>query len=184
MDEPKKIGRPKGAKDLKPRKPRVDKINFGEEYVQPGDNSKYLRHAMAVRDMLPIDIKDPDAVEYRIDEYFTLCADHEMKPTVTGLCNALGITKETLRSWKAGDTRQGTHQSVILEAYRLLEELWEAYMMNGKINPVSGIFLGKNMFPGYYDKQEFVLTPNQPEITPTDVVEIAAKYEELPTIDD
>lgn len=32
-------------------------------------------------------------------------------------------------------------------------------MQNGKINPVSGIFLGKNNF-GYQDKQEMVLTPN------------------------
>ena len=43
-----------------------------------------------------------------------------------------------------------------------MEDLWENYMQNGKINPVSGIFLGKNNF-GYQDKQEMVLTPNQPE---------------------
>ena len=34
-------------------------------------------------------------------------------------------------------------------------------MLNGKINPVSGIFLLKNNF-GYQDKQEVVLTPNNP----------------------
>ena len=39
-----------------------------------------------------------------------------------------------------------------------MEILWENYMQNGKINPVSGIFLGKNNF-GYVDKQEHVLTP-------------------------
>ena len=43
-----------------------------------------------------------------------------------------------------------------------MEDLWENYMQNGKINPVSGIFLGKNNF-GYQDKQEMVLTPNNPE---------------------
>ena len=32
-------------------------------------------------------------------------------------------------------------------------------MHNGKINPVSGIFLGKNNF-GYQDKTEYVVTPN------------------------
>ena len=32
-------------------------------------------------------------------------------------------------------------------------------MLNGKINPVSGIFLGKNNY-GYQDKTEYVLTPN------------------------
>lgn len=40
-----------------------------------------------------------------------------------------------------------------------MENLWENYMQNGKINPVSGIFLAKNNF-GYQDKTEYVLTPN------------------------
>ena len=39
--------------------------------------------------------------------------------------------------------------------------MMEDYMQNGKINPVSGIFLMKNNF-GYADKQEVVLTPNNP----------------------
>jgi hypothetical protein len=39
-----------------------------------------------------------------------------------------------------------------------MEILWENYMQNGKINPVSGIFLGKNNF-GYQDKTEHVITP-------------------------
>lgn len=33
-------------------------------------------------------------------------------------------------------------------------------MQNGKINPVAGIFLGKNNY-GYQDKTEYVITPNQ-----------------------
>jgi hypothetical protein len=60
-----------------------------------------------------------------------------------------------------------------------LEALWEDYMQNGKINPVSGIFLGKNNF-GYSDKQEYVLTPNTGEIEQRNVAEIEAKYAELP----
>jgi hypothetical protein len=60
----------------------------------------------------------------------------------------------------------------------MLEELWESYMQNGKINPVSGIFLGKNNF-GYQDKQDLVVTPNHSnEIV--DVTTIEAKYAELP----
>ena len=35
------------------------------------------------------------------------------------------------------------------------------YMQNGRINPVSGIFLMKNNF-GYQDKQEVVVTPKNP----------------------
>ena len=85
--------------------------------------------------------------------------------------------KTTLWEWKQGSYRAGTHQAIICEAYDMLEALWEDYMMNGKINPVSGIFLGKNNF-GYQDKQEYVLTPNQRESVDASVIE--AKYAELP----
>ena len=56
------------------------------------------------------------------------------------------------------------------KAYFLLENLWESYMNSGKINPVSGIFLGKNNF-GYQDKTEYVVTPNtqRDEYDPEDI---------------
>ena len=47
----------------------------------------------------------------------------------------------------------------IKKGYAYMENLWENYMQNGKINPVSGIFLGKINF-GYQDKTEYVVTPN------------------------
>ena len=69
-------------------------------------------------------------------------------------------------------------KDIINEVYDSLEVLWESYMTNGKINPVSGIFLGKNNF-GYQDKQEYVVTPNtMTNDTPVDVIE--AKYDALP----
>jgi hypothetical protein len=42
-----------------------------------------------------------------------------------------------------------------------MEEIWYDLMQNGKINPGSGIFLGKNMF-GYKDVADVVVTPNNP----------------------
>jgi hypothetical protein len=46
----------------------------------------------------------------------------------------------------------------IKKGYDSLEQLWEYYMQNGKINPVSGIFLAKNNF-GYVDKTEYTIEP-------------------------
>lgn len=158
---------------------RPDLANFGQEYVEPGDNSRFLRHALATLNMPPIDISDPVQVENRIDWYFDHCANNEMKPTVTGFCNSLGITRNCLMQWKRGTYREDSHQAIILKAYALLEALWEDYMQNGKINPVSGIFLGKNNF-GYQDKQEMVLTPNANEVREVDAAVIEAKYAELP----
>lgn len=147
--------------------------------TDPGDNTKYLNHAMQIMSLPPIDKRDPEQVRARIGEYFTICAANDMKPTVKGFLNALKMPKTTLWEWKQGNVRAETHQAIILEAYDMLEALWEDYMQNGKINPVSGIFLGKNNF-GYTDKQEYVLTPNQTTIPEVDAKLLEDKYSELP----
>ena len=150
--------------------------------VDPGDNSRFLRHALVTKNMPPIDISDIGQVEERLSWYFNHCAEDDMKPTVSGFCNALGITRQTLLNWKTGTYRSDSHQAVILNAYKLLEELWEHYVQNGKMNPVSAIFLGKNNF-GYRDQQEYVVTPNVQD-NAVDVKAIEAKYAELPDMSD
>lgn len=161
---------------------RGGKYNFPHtidpDTIEPGTNSAYVRHALASWNLPPIDISDPQQVEERIVWYFNHCIEDDMKPTVKGFCNALGISRQALFQWKIGRYREDTHQAIILRAYDFLEELWEANMSNGKINPVSGIFLGKNNF-GYQDKQEYVVTPNQMgETVSPDIID--AKYDELP----
>ena len=167
------------TKPVKKTRNRPDLANFGQEHVQPGDNSKYIRHALATLNLPPIDIANPKQVEERIEWYFGHCIDQDMKPTVMGMCNALGISRNTLRTWYNEDFRATTHAPIVKRAYALLEELWEDYMLNGKINPVSGIFLGKNAW-NYADKQEVVLTPNTGLPSDADIATIAAKYDELP----
>ena len=186
-DIPKKRGRPRKTPELatmentppaKQTRNRPDLANFGQENVEPGDNSRFLRHALATLNMPPIDISDPKQVEDRITWYFLHCADNEMKPTVKGLCNAIGISRNTLRTWYNEEYRGSTHSPMIKKAYDLLEELWEDYMLNGKINPVSGIFLGRNHW-GYQDKIDLVVTPNN-TMEAKNPQEIEAKYAELP----
>ena len=160
---------------------RGGKNNFPMAQIpntDPGENSRYIAHTLAVRQMPKIDHRDPEQVRKRAYDYMELCAQHDMKPTVNGFCSAIGVSRQTLLNWKTGEYREDTHQAVVLEYYSMLEELWENYMQNGKINPVSGIFLAKNLFYGYADKQEYVLTPNQPSTV--DIEAIEAKYAELP----
>ena len=156
---------------------------LGQE-LSPGDNARYLAHAMTILEQPPIDRTNPGEVEDRIRWYFGHCVNNDMKPTVSGMCNAIGIHRDTLHTWKTGEARKGTHQEVVLRAYRVLEELWEDYMLNGKVNPVAGIFLGKNLF-NYSDKQEYVVTPNTGGIPEAvDIATIEAKYAELPNVED
>jgi len=137
--------------------------NFGQEGIQPGDNAKYLRHALMGLDLPPIDLDSDEQVQDRIMWYFNHCAENDMKPTVTGMANSLGISRSTLSDWSNGSRRGKTDNrtQIIQQAYNVLGELWEDYMLNGKINPVSGIFIGKNHF-GYTDKSEVVIEPKNP----------------------
>ena len=137
--------------------------------ISSSDTVKYIMQSLRIANLPNIDLQDPVAVQNRINDYFTIVAENEMKPTVAGLGLALnGMDRRRLweiRTGQYGNTRGETATlpksvtDVIKKAYKIMEELWENYMQNGKINPVSGIFLGKNNF-GYQDKQDVVITPN------------------------
>lgn len=150
-------------------------LNFGEENVKPGDNTRYLRYALESLNLPPIDIADPKQVEQRIYEYFQYCLKNDRKPNIKGMGNWLGVSRDTVNSWKRGEWRTETHTDLIKKVYDIFEELWLDYMQNGKVNPASGIFLGKNLF-GYKDVQDVVITPNQPLGDVTDAKELADRY--------
>ena len=147
---------------IKKKRNRPDLQNFGAELAEKGDNARYLRHALATYCLPPIDISDETQVAERITWYFNHCIENDMKPTVKGLSNAVGVSRDTLNSWHRGEYRGQTHSDLIKKAYDLLEELWEDYMINGKCNVVAGIFLGRNNW-GYKDKIDIVVTPNTPQ---------------------
>ena len=147
-----------------------------------GDNNKYTSFALAIMQMPKIDFRNPDELRTRVLDYFQLCADHDMKPGVAAVALAIGLDRRRLWEMRAGKHVRvsGIPQEcvdIINGVYDSLEALWESYMISGKINPVSGIFLGKNNC-GYQDKQEYVLTPNQ--MDSADPETIRAKYDELP----
>ena len=158
--------------EVKPKKPK-GKPRGGNNIltdaalnVESGDNTKYLLVGMKLFGLPEIDLKDPEQVNNRLIEFFQIHAEADMKPTVAGMGMALGLDRRRLWEIKTGN--YGTQKTLselptltkdsIKKAYEYMEILWENYMQNGKINPVSGIFLGKNNF-GYQDKTEHVITP-------------------------
>ena len=133
--------------------------------AEPGDNAKYLAVSIKLMNLPDIDLKDSEQVQERLNEYFNIHAENDMKPTVAGMGLALnGMDRRRLWEIRTDvpdrnkDLPTSTRDA-IKKAYKLMENMWENYMQNGKINPVSGIFLGKNNF-GYQDKTEYVVTPN------------------------
>lgn len=148
-------GRPKGTGG----NARPDKA----VQLAPGDNRKYIMHDLRMWDWPAVDMTRPKDVSERIGQYFQICAEDDMKPSVAGMALAFGIDRRTMWKWVNGiDSAYIPTESrdTLKKAYQFLNAQMENYMQNGKINPVAGIFLMKNNM-GYADKQEVVLTPNQ-----------------------
>ena len=132
-------------------------------------NTKILKKNLKIAFLPEIDLNNPEQVQKRIEEYFGIEAEYGNKPSVVGLGLALnGMDRRRL--WEIVTGKYGntggaitrlpkTVTDLLKKAYTVLEQNWNDYMQGGKINPVSGIFLGKNHF-GYQDKQEYVVTPN------------------------
>lgn len=139
--------------------------------ITPTDANKITSVTLRLIDLPPINMEDPEAVKERIKEYFKIYSDYALKPTVAGLASALGHDRHWLysvvneipaggRGYKVNLNPDCAH--IIKKCFRVLEEQWENYMLNGKINPVSGIFFGKNHYK-YQDRTEHVVTPQIPE---------------------
>lgn len=133
----------------------------GSTDIEPGENSRFVRYAMASMHLPPIDISDPAQVQKRIDEYFQFCIDNDRRPQIVGLCNWLGISRQAMNEWKNGDVRKSTHGDMIKKVYSVMEEMWTDYMQYGRISPPTAIFLAKNWF-NYKDVADIVVTPNNP----------------------
>lgn len=151
----------------KPKQKRPKKSEQMSVQTEPGDNAKYIGVSLQLFQMPEIDLHDVEQVNKRLEEFFAIHYNADLKPTVVGMAMSLGISRQQLWSIRTGQPYSGTGgvanvptavSNSIKKAYNFMENLWENYMQNGKINPVSGIFLGKNNF-GYQDKTEYVLTP-------------------------
>ena len=168
----------------KPRGGNSPVIGDNGMMLEDGDNNKFTSVSLQLLNLPKIDLHDPEAVQVRLNEYFNLMAEKDMKPTVAGIAMALGTTRQTLWAIKNNQPMGGYGNlpnmpsqttDLIKKAYLLMENLWESYMLNGKINPVSGIFLGKNNF-GYQDKTEYVLTPNTQQDNDYNADDIRSRY--------
>ena len=153
--------------------------------LEKGDNAKIMSINIALFNMQDIDMTDAQAVTGRLGEYFALYEQADLKPTVAGMAIALnGMSRQTLTAI-AHDRVTGSTgyksalppevTATIKKAYKMMENMWETYMNSGKINPVSGIFLGKNNY-GYQDKTEYVLTPNTQNDSDYDAEDIRQRY--------
>lgn len=169
----------------KPRGGNSPVIGMNGYDLLPGDNAKITGISLKLFNMPNIDMDDEEAVAHRLSEFFQLYMEADLKPTVVGMAIALnGHDRRWLWAVTHDAPVNGRGDKVSLrrevsdtikKAYFMMENQWETYMNSGKVNPVAGIFLGKNNF-GYQDKTEYVLTPNQQSDSDYDADSIRQRY--------
>lgn len=147
----------------KKKRSRPDLSELQTPHTEPGEISRMLKQAMTISHWPAIDTDDADQVAERIDQYHTFCYQNDMKPEMSSLALALGTTRQTLWRWENGveSNKPQAVRDTLKKGREINEILMVQLMQNGKINPVTGIFLLKNNHD-FKDQQDVVITPNNP----------------------
>lgn len=127
-------------------------------------------------------VKTDEECAQRLNEYFELCRDTGQIPTVEDMCLALGTVRNTVWTWEQG--RLGpARMHMIKKAKEILAGIDAKLVSKGKIPQITYIFRAKNFF-GLSDKQELVVTPNQPLGDSADPAELQKRIEGQIVVDD
>ena len=97
------------------------------------------------------------------------------------MCLALGAVTQTVLDWQKGSLGP-VRAGMIKKAKQILAGIDAKLVSQGKIPQITYIFRAKNFF-GMTDKQEVVLTPNNPLGTETPPEELQKKYIEAASCD-
>lgn len=167
------------------KRKRPDLAERNTVHVDGKELKSQIEFSMILFNLPQIDTNDSAEVQARLTEYFGLCAQYEVKPSFAGMASALGVERTILWKWCNDMVPSKPREVVntIKKAKNMLNQMLENWMQNGQVNPVVGIFLGKNNF-GYADKSEVVLTPNNPLGEQKDRNEIEARYRDIISTDD
>lgn len=144
---------------------------------KPGENRKTLLNALEAWKRPRVDVKDPKAIEARIEEYLQYCVENDVAPGVAGCASWLGVAYRTLEGWYTGYRGSPEHQRVASRLYGVLQNVWEQDMHEGNINNIGGIFTSKVFF-GFRDTQEVVI--NQTVKNELSVQDLIAESKRLP----
>lgn len=110
-----------------------------------------------------IDLHDPEQVRERISYYFQECSRLELRPSNLGLYSFLGMTKQDVSDVLRGANRSKVSPEAIdlLKKAKLALSCYrEQLAMNGRLNPVTAIFWGKN-FDNMADTQVLEVSREQ-----------------------
>lgn len=126
----------------------MGRLNYPQQQqpdIEPDQLSLMVSNMAELERMEPVN--EPEEIRERLDFFFDWCSRKQLRPTVSLMCLCLGHPRQTLWTWQQ---RGGERGALIDRAKQLLEALTETWLLTGKTNPVSGIFILKSQF-GFKD---------------------------------
>lgn len=145
------------------------------EGLKATDNVNFTLHNLDIVALKPIDARlcSEEQLQKRCFEYLEICLRNDMKPSLAGLALALNVSRQTLINYITGASQITKENEAVLRKFStFLNALLEDYIQNGKMNPVSAIFIAKNNF-GYKDAQEYIVNNATQEVSAESLIEEA-----------
>ena len=116
--------------------------------------------ALSVYQIKTPDLHNPEEVHAAIIGYFETCQAHGIRPGNLGLYAALGMSKQEYHNMVTGKNKTKVSPAcidLIKKAARAIGVYREGLALEGKINPVTYIFMGKN-YDGLQDQTQIEVT--------------------------
>ena len=150
-----------------------------DESLSP--NLKSLAMNMMLMNLPQLDLTDGNDVWARTCQYFEMCSTMDEKPSVEGYALALGVERRTLNKWMNGGTPTLPEDvlKAVSKGYQLLGAQMSSFMLNGKINPIAGIFLMRNNL-GYTNVDQVQEEEKPVEEKQVDADEMIRRFKDLP----
>ena len=182
-DKPKRKYRKPPLHEELPAKPPVPG-NPATPVVEDGYVSKFVAYSKEFIFLPRADFKETSCVAERLLFWMEKCEQYDIRPTVIGMANALGIDRVRLyqlvsENFPNGKAPFGATEEVVVllqKMYQNIAENLESGMQNGKVNPVAAMFLLKNHL-GYSDTNELIVRRGNDDGALVDISEIRKRYQ-------
>lgn len=187
------------AEEQKQRDLLVQKANKTPGSAFPGDRNKQLANkfedSLVRKDLVKSIMVDSSRVlrlppcktvqevEQRISDYFNICTEEGILPTVEGLALSLGTTRNSINDWESG--RHFPERGPIIQQAKEFIALIDAQLVaQGALPAIPYIFRAKNYY-GMSDKTEVQITKGESTYNESEIKErlkhtipIDAEFEE------
>lgn len=145
---------------------RPDRREIWEIQAEPGEISKIVKDAVTISRWPAIDTNNPDQVLDRISQYYDYCIQNDIKPDMSGMALALGVSRKTLWCWENGvdSNKPVAVRNALKKGREISEAITVNLMQANRLNPIPALFLLKNNH-AYKDQTDVVVTPGDPVST-------------------